>query len=398
MSGGVDSSVAAALLKKGGFDVVGVFMKFWSDKSALRNLTDKKDFNRCCSVEAENLARLVAKKIGIPFYVVNVEKEFKKKVVDYFLKEYKKGNTPNPCVVCNKEIKFGFLIKKALSLGADYVATGHYARITLDNSRSATNFSPVERFPTCPAGQVDPNLRKVHCLALYMGRDEEKDQSYFLWQLNQKQLSRVLFPVGEYTKPEVRELAKKFNLPTAEAPESQEVCFVPASPAGRQNATNEFLKKYLKIKPGLIIEKSGKVVGKHNGLWFYTIGQRKGIEVQQGPWFVVGKNLQKNQLIVSKDQKDLLKKELIAKNVSWISGKEPKLPIKVEVKIRYKSDFYKALIRSNKGGGVRVIFEKPQRAITPGQSVVFYLPRRSSEAKAGKGKELLGGGVINTIM
>ncbi|MCX6720183.1 MAG: hypothetical protein NTV36_03710 [Candidatus Staskawiczbacteria bacterium] len=179
MSGGVDSSVSAALLKKAGYDVVGIMLKFWKDGS------DGK--NRCCSVESENLARLVAKEIGIPFYVINAEKEFKKAVVDYFLKEYKSGRTPNPCVVCNKEIKFGFLIKKALSLGADFIATGHYARIQKEE--------------------------------LFKGKDTEKDQSYFLWQLDQKQLGRVLFPVGGYTKPEVRKLAKKFNLPTAETPE-----------------------------------------------------------------------------------------------------------------------------------------------------------------------------------
>ncbi|MGA2418005.1 MAG: tRNA 2-thiouridine(34) synthase MnmA [Candidatus Staskawiczbacteria bacterium] len=336
MSGGVDSSVAAALLKKQGYFVVGVFMKFWKDGS------DGK--NRCCSIESEKLARLVTKKIGIPFYIVNIEKKFKKKVVDYFLQEYKKGNTPNPCVVCNKEIKFGFLIKKALSLGADFIATGHYAQIK--NGR------------------------------LLKGADKDKDQSYFLWQLNQKQLSRVLFPVGGYTKTEVRKLAKKFKLPTAGIPESQEVCFI-------QNSTNEFLKKYLKTKPGKILNSTGKIVGEHSGLWFYTIGQRKGLKINQGPWFVVDKNFKKNILIVSKNKNDLLKKELVVKDVCWISGKEPKLPMKVKCKIRYKSELADALIRSNKGGGVKIIFQKPQRAITPGQSAVFY-----------KGNELLGGGVI----
>ncbi|MCX6723442.1 MAG: tRNA 2-thiouridine(34) synthase MnmA, partial [Candidatus Staskawiczbacteria bacterium] len=290
MSGGVDSSVAAALLKKQGFDVVGIFMKFWKDPSTSSGRVDE---NRCCSVESEKLARLVAKQIGIPFYVLNVEKEFKKKVVDYFLKEYKKGNTPNPCVVCNKEIKFGFLINKALSLGADYIATGHYARI-------------VREIPN-PKSQI---LR----YKLMKGRDNAKDQAYFLCQLSQKQISHIMFPVGEYTKPEVRKLAKKFKLPTAETPESQEVCFI-------QNTTNEFLKKYLKTKPGKIIDKTGlpaqagKIIGEHQGLWFYTIGQRKGLEINQGPWFVVEKDFKKNILVVSKNVKDLEKKELIAINV-----------------------------------------------------------------------------------
>jgi len=333
MSGGVDSSVSAALLKQAGFDVVGIMMKFWKEGS------DGK--NRCCSIESENLARLVAKQIGIPFYVINVEKEFKKKVVDYFLSEYKSGRTPNPCVICNKKIKFGFLIKKALSLGADFVATGHYATIKQGK--------------------------------LFKGEDNQKDQSYFLWQLNQKQLSRVLFPVGGYTKPEVRKLAKKFKLPTAETPESQEVCFV-------QDTTNNFLKKYLKTKPGLIVDIAGNKIGEHNGLWFYTIGQRKGLEIQQGPWYVVDKNFKKNTLIVSKNKKDLLKKELIAGDVNWILPQ--KLPLGAEIKIRYKAKLAKAKIVKS-GKNVKIIFQKPHQAITSGQSAVFY-----------KDKQLLGGGVI----
>lgn len=371
MSGGVDSSVAAALLKKE-FDacpersrrVVGIFMKFWKE--------GKNAENRCCSAESEKLARLVAKKIDIPFYVINAEAEFKKKVVDYFLKEYKAGNTPNPCVVCNKEIKFGLLIEKALKLGADFVATGHYAGIK--NGK------------------------------LLKGKDTQKDQSYFLWQLNQKQLSKVLFPVGNYTKPEVRELAKKFKLPTAQTPESQEVCFIPAlTGRGRQNATNDFLRKYLKSKPGNIIDKSGKVLGKHQGLWSYTIGQRRGIGLSGGPYFVVAKDTKNNVLIVSKDEKDLFKNELVAKNVSWVfdryadlcdrrntsilvSGGRLKLPTSAEVKIRCRSNLAKAKILKH-GKGIKVIFHKPQKAITPGQSAVFY-----------KGKELLGGGTIDKVI
>jgi tRNA-specific 2-thiouridylase len=334
MSGGVDSSVAAALLKKAGFDVVGIMMKFWKEGA------DGK--NRCCSIESEKLARLVAKKIGIPFYVINAEKEFKKEVVDYFLAEYKRGNTPNPCVVCNKEIKFGLLIKKALSLGADYLATGHYAQFK------------------------DGKLLK--------GKDKDKDQSYFLWQLNQKQLERVSFPVGNYTKSEVRALAKKFKLPTAETPESQEVCFI-------QNKTSDFLKKYLKIKQGKIIDITGKILGKHKGLWFYTIGQRKALEIPQGPYYVVSKDFKRNILIVSKDEKDLLSKKLTAKNINFISPQ--KLPITAEIKVRYKSKLAKAKIFSIGKNKLEILFQKPQRAITPGQSVVFY-----------KGEQLLGGGVI----
>ncbi|MCX6721761.1 MAG: tRNA 2-thiouridine(34) synthase MnmA [Candidatus Staskawiczbacteria bacterium] len=375
MSGGVDSSVAAALLKQTGFDVVGVFMKFWKD--------GKSSDNRCCSVESEKLARLVAKEIGIPFYVLNVEKEFKKKVVDYFLAEYKKGKTPNPCVVCNKEIKFGFLINKALSLGADFVATGHYAQISL--SRSATNFFPSAGKPPLPLRASGPGTAKSSLPRfknllprLLKGEDKNKDQSYFLWQLSQEQLSHVLFPIGGYTKPEVRKLAKKFKLPTAETPESQEVCFV-------QDTTNNFLKKYLKAKPGPVIEQAQngvkKIIGQHNGLWFYTIGQRRGLEIQQGPWFVVNKDFKKNILVVSKNQKDLERKELVAGDINWITLQ--KLPLSVEVKIRYKSAFAKAKISSLGKNKIKVIFLKKQRAITPGQSVVFY-----------KKEELLGGGII----
>ena len=359
MSGGVDSSVSAALLKSQGFDVVGVMMKFWKDGS------DGK--NRCCSVESEKLARLVANKIGIPFYVVNAEKDFKKKVVDYFLKEYKAGRTPNPCVVCNKEIKFGLLVEKALKMGADFVATGHYAKVSLGNE-IFSRLNPSADGAHSSQKNLLPRLAK-----LLRGADKEKDQSYFLWQLNQKQLSHVLFPVGNYTKPEVRKLAKKFDLPTAETPESQEVCFV-------QNSTSEFLKKYLKLKPGKIIDLNKKVLGNHNGLHFYTIGQRRGLEIPQGPWFVIEKNTKNNTLIVSKNQKDLLKKEFIAKNLNWILPQ--KLPINAQVKIRYKSVFAKAKIaKHNKE--IKIIFEKPQKAITTGQSAVFY-----------KGEQLLGGGII----
>ena len=372
MSGGVDSSVAAALLKKQGFDVVGVFMKFWHDRHSLGGVGNGE--NRCCSIKSEKLARLVAKQLEIPFYVLNVEKEFKKSVVDYFLEEYKKGNTPNPCVVCNKEIKFGFLIKKALSLGAEFLATGHYARL-------ATKY------------EKGTNIRKKE-FKLLKGKDKNKDQSYFLWQLNQKQLNHILFPVGEYTKSEVRKLAKKFKLPTAQTPESQEVCFV-------QNTTNDFLRKYFQPKAGQpeaektigdIVDMNNKIIGKHDGLYFFTIGQRKGIEVQQGPYFVVDKDIKKNILIVSKDQKDLEKKELIAGDVNWIA--KQKLPVSAEIKIRYKSDFAKAKIFELGNKKIKIVFVKPQKAITPGQSAVFYAPVRSLQAKEGKGGQLLGGGVI----
>ena len=340
MSGGVDSSVAAALLKRDGFDVIGVFMKL----------------NKFSS-ESEVRARKVAKILKIPFYVLNFEKEFKKRIVDYFLDGYKKGITPNPCVVCNKEIKFGLLLEKALKLGADYVATGHYTR----------------------KKEIRENSCSDSCkFAMLKAKDKEKDQSYFLWMLNQEQLKRILFPIGDLTRKEVENLAKKFKLPVLKAKKSVEICFIPKT-------INDFLKKYLKQKPGKIVDTEGKVLGKHEGLWFYTIGQRKGINLPGGPYFVLDKDLKRNLLIVTKNERDLLKKELICENVNWISGKEPKLPLKVKVKIRYRTKFASAILSKNlKARTYNLKFLKSQRAITPGQSVVFY-----------KGQELLGGGIIS---
>ena len=337
LSGGVDSSVAAALLKRAEVDLIGVFMR----------LVDVPRFQ-----QGEKLARKVAKSLKIPFLVLDFRKEFKKKIIDYFLKEYKKGLTPNPCVVCNKEIKFGLLKK---NFPGDFIATGHYAR-----------------------------LRRGK---LYKGKDKEKDQSYFLWQLRQKQLRRILFPVGQYTKEEVKSLAKEFKLPVLKIQESQEICFI-------LRDINNFLRKHLKLKPGLIVEKShygaSKIIGGHEGLYFYTIGQRKGIGLPGGPYFVLDKNLKKNLLIVTKNERDLYKKELTAKKVNWISGKKPRLPLKIKAKIRYRHKKALATLKSSTGKNIKVIFDKPQRAITPGQSVVFYLPAGSQI----KGEELVGGGII----
>jgi len=349
MSGGVDSSVAAALLKRAGFDVTGVFMR----------LSDLPKFK-----EGEKRAEKVAKILGIPFLSLDLRKEFKKRVVDLFLKEYKKGFTPNPCVVCNKEIKFGILLEKALELGADYVATGHYAR----------------------KQKIEYRKQKIE-YRLLRGKDKEKDQSYFLWMLNQDQLKRILFPVGNYTKSQVRQLAKKFKLPVLSIPESQEICFV-------QPAVEDFLTRYLKSKLGKIVDTQGKVVSEHQGLWFYTIGQRKRIGLAGGPHYVLDKDLKKNNLIVTKKEKDLYKKELKVKEVHWISGKAPKLLLKVKAKIRYRHQPASATIsKSSKSKVLNLKFDKSQRAITPGQSVVFYSPTEVS-TKVGKGQELLGGGII----
>ncbi|MFA5128522.1 MAG: tRNA 2-thiouridine(34) synthase MnmA [Patescibacteria group bacterium] len=340
MSGGVDSSVAAALLKKQGYDVVGVFMRFWSESSSGAGSA----MNKCCSFEAYSDARRVAQKLGIPIYTLNMRVRFKKSVVDYFLKEYQAGRTPNPCVECNRFIKFGELLKKARAMDLDYIATGHYAR--------------------------------VYGAKLLKGKDSKKDQSYFLYTLTQDKLKQVLFPVGNYKKPKVREMAKKFGLPVHLKNDSQEVCFVGAS-------LKNFLKKYLKVKSGKIIElKSKKVLGRHEGLPFYTTGQRRGLALGGGPWYVVKIDVRKNVLYVSRDQKKLLTKELTAGKVSWISGVAPKLPIRAKVKIRYKHKEAPAAIRKIKNN-YKIIFDKPQRAVTAGQSAVFY-----------KGDEVLGGGVI----
>jgi len=352
MSGGLDSSVAAALVKERGMEAIGVFMRLYP--GSLRG--------------SEKRARKVAKILGIPFYVLNFEKEFKRKVIDYFLEEYKKGRTPNPCVVCNKEIKFGLLLEKSLGLGADFIATGHYARTDLINPiRNKIAMAELTRIENFTAKKV----------RLFRGRDKTKDQSYFLWQLTQKQLKHILFPIGNYTKKEVRNFAKKFKLPVLNVPQSQEICFV-------QTTINDFLAKYLKPKPGPIVEKAHYGVGQHQGLHFYTIGQRKGLGIPGGPWYVIDKDVKNNILIVSRNEKDLEKKELIAEDVNWISEKEPKLPLKVKAKIRYRSKFASAVITKRLMSKVYCLkFACPQRAITPGQSVVFY-----------KKEELLGGGII----
>jgi len=336
MSGGIDSSVAAALVKKSGAETVGVFMRLYP--GSLKG--------------SEKKAQKVAKILGIPFFILNFEKEFKKKVVDYFLREYKKGRTPNPCVVCNKEIKFGLLLKQAKKMKADFLATGHYVQ------KSTTKAKLIYK--------------------LLRAKDKSKDQSYFLWKLDQKQLKYTLFPLGNYTKEEVKSLAKKFKLPVLNVQESQEICFI-------KNTCHDFLSRHLKLNPGEIIDTKGKIIGKHNGLWFYTIGQRKGIKLPGGPFYVVDKNLKKNLLIISKNKKDLEKKELTAENVNWISGKEPSLPLKIKAKIRYRHKLAAAIICQKKQKTkYKILFKKSQRAITLGQSVVFY-----------KGTELLGGGIIS---
>lgn len=348
MSGGVDSSVAAALLKKQGQDVVGVFMKPWQPWPGLCMWQgDREDALRAAAV------------LDIPLLTWDFSEEYKKEVGNYMIREYRAGRTPNPDVMCNKEIKFGLFLKKALKEGADYIATGHYVR--LRGSTFSLSLASSTR------------ATKVMPLSLLEAIDKNKDQSYFLWTLTQKQLKHCLFPVGDYLKPELRKLAKKFGLPNHDKKDSQGVCFIgPLDMKG-------FLKRYIKTKKGKIMDISGGQVGEHDGAYYYTIGQRHGLDIKngQGPYYVTGKNMEKNIVYVG-NEKHLGGKETKISEINWIN--KPKLPARIEVKIRYRSKSEKGAISS---GGV-LKFTKLIRAITPGQSAVFY-----------RGEEMLGGGIIN---
>jgi len=344
MSGGVDSSVAAALLKEQGYDCLGLFMKFWAEG-------ESKLENKCCSLEAVTDARKVCQRLNIPFYVLNFKNEFKKEIVDDFLKQSKNGLTPNPCVRCNKLIKFDLLLKKAKALGCDYLATGHYIKIRKKKTDNS--------------------------LTLLQAKDLNKDQSYFLYNLRQNQLKHLLFPLSNLTKPAVRELAKKYKLPVYQKSESQEICFVP------DKTHYPFLKRHLKLKTGRIIDTGGKVLGVHEGLPLYTLGQRKGIKVGGiGPFYVVEINYEKNILVVSRDENDrrLFAKKFKIKSVGWITGQAPDNS-GLGVKIRYQAKTISARI-----SGDIVTLKKPQRAIMPGQSAVFY-----------HGQQLLGGGIVEKV-
>jgi tRNA-uridine 2-sulfurtransferase len=338
MSGGVDSSVAAKILKDQGHEVIGIFLHFWQDSSAL------KTENKCCSTEALSDARAVAKKIGIPLYTFNFARIFKKQVVDNFLAEYKNGRTPNPCVRCNKLVKLGYLIKQAKKLGFDYVASGHYL--------------------------INKNGR------LYRAKDKFKDQSYFLYTLSQKEIKHLLFPLGNFTKKEVRALAKKFKLPVAEKGDSQEICFVP----GKNH--NEFLRRYLKLTPGPIKTLAGKIIGQHQGLPLYTLGQRRGIKLGgPGPFYAAKMDYKTNTLyVVNRHQEQFLfSREIFAKNVNWLT--KPK--VNCQAVIRYGQKAKPVMVKKITTKLYRIKFNQPVRAAAKGQSVVFYDQSR-----------VLGGGII----
>lgn len=349
MSGGVDSSVSAYLLQEAGYDVIGLFMKNWDEEDENGHCTATEDFQD---------VRAVADQLGIPYYTVNFEQEYWDRVFTYFLEEYKRDRTPNPDVMCNKEIKFKAFLNYAEALDADYIAMGHYARVRRDKNGH------------------------THLLR---GVDSNKDQTYFLNQLSQKQLSRALFPIGELTKPEVRQIAEEQQLKTAHKKDSTGICFI------GERDFNEFLSHYLPAKPGLMKTLEGDVMGEHHGLMYYTIGQRKGLGIGgtkagNEPWFVVGKNMAANELYVGQGfhHPHLYADYLLASDISFTQSEWPKLPLTCTVKTRYRQKDLKATLSLEKEGVLRVSFAKPARAITPGQAVVFY-----------DGEECLGGGTID---
>ena len=348
MSGGVDSSVSAALLKEAGYDVTGVFMRCW-------NINDFVP-GECSAEEDEYWARRAAFALNIPFYSVDLVQEYKNRIVDYFVSGYRAGRTPNPDVMCNDQIKFGVFLDKAIGdFGADYIATGHYARIT------STTYNP------------QPTTHQ-----LLKGFDKNKDQTYFLHRVGQAQLAKTLFPIGELTKPQVRELARKFNLPNADKKDSQGLCFI-----GKIDV-RKFLEQYIPQKEGVVVTTTGERVGKHEGVQYYTIGQRKGIGIGGGmPYYVVDKNIKTNTLVVGTRYDDgLFCDKLTVENINWISGR-PKMSGNYQASIRYRQEPQDVKLSESSGNSLMLKFSEPQRAITSGQSAVIY-----------DGDIVLGGGII----
>ncbi len=360
MSGGVDSSAAAAILKREGHDLVGFSMQLWNQRRGI-NVDENGDPlpSRCCSLDDVYDARRVAEDLGFPFYVLNLERDFERDVMRPFVTSYLNGETPIPCVSCNSRLKFASLDRLAVSLGCEKVATGHYARVEYD----------------CEA----------HRHRLYRGRNLQKDQSYFLWELTQDQLSRAMFPLGAMSKPEVRDVARKNSLSVAEKAESQEICFVPdGNYAG-------FIDRYLEAEGevertpggGEITNARGEIIGTHDGIHRYTIGQRRGIRIaSERPLYVISIDSGKNRVVVG-GQEELLREEFVAAGVNWIAFDSPANPVRAEVRVRYRHNPAPATVRALENGRVGVRFDEPQRAITPGQATVFY-----------RGDEVLGGGWI----
>ena len=345
MSGGVDSSVAAALLKEQGYEVVGLMMRLWSEPG-------KEESNRCCTPDSMAQARRVAAKLDIPFYVIDAKDVFRETVVEYFLEGYARGETPNPCLICNRKMRWTFLLDHALALGAEYMATGHYVRLREEGGR----------------------------INLLRAVDRSKDQSYVLHVLTQKNLKHALFPVGDYPKPEIRAIAEKHGLPTASRKDSQDLCFL----AGEDY--RNFLQRNAAhiLQPGEIVARDGRVLGEHSGLPNYTIGQRKGLGVASSlPLYVIAKDAVRNTLVVG-TQEELGSSELTARDVNWVGGEAPREPFYAEVKIRYTAKEAPAWVTPmDNGSRCQVRFDAPQRDITAGQAAVFY-----------QGELLIGGGII----
>ncbi|HLY25854.1 MAG TPA: tRNA 2-thiouridine(34) synthase MnmA [Aggregatilineales bacterium] len=347
MSGGVDSSVAAALLVQQGYEVIGMMMRLWSEDG-----DGATGYNRCCTPDQMSDARRIADGLSIPFYVLDTRNVFKNTIVSYFIDQHSQGNTPNPCLECNRHIRFEWLLNNALALDADYLATGHYARVR-------------------QTGDGDYQLLK--------GLDDAKDQSYVLSVMGQEQLSHVLFPVGEYAKPQVREIAAQMGLGVASKHDSQDLCFLADGDYRR------FLRQHSPrtAEAGPIVNRAGEVLGQHTGLPDYTIGQRKGLGIQSpDPLFVLGSDPARNALIVG-TRAELGTKRLMASRVNWITGQAPAAPIRAEVKIRYKAKPALASVTPLPEGRVLVEFDEPVRDATPGQGAVFY-----------NGDVCLGGGII----
>ena len=348
MSGGVDSSVAAYLLKEQGYDVIGVTMQIWQDEER----EQQEENGGCCGLSAVDDARRVAQRLDIPYYVMNFKEEFKCKVMDYFVEEYLVGRTPNPCIACNRYVKWESLLTRSIQIGADYIATGHYARICeLPNGRYAIRNSVTAK----------------------------KDQTYALYNLTQEQLKRTLMPIGDYTKEQVRKIAEDIGLMVAGKPDSMEICFVP------DNDYASFIEKETGVTsvPGDFVDVDGNVIGKHKGVIHYTVGQRKGLGIALGkPAFVVAIRPEQNQVVIGEDR-DVYTERLYANNLNFMSVDNITEPVHVKAKIRYSHEGAYCTVRKIDSDTIECIFDQPVRAVTPGQAVVLY-----------DGEYVLGGGTI----